>query len=65
LESARNILEALEYPVYGKLPSVTKRAWECYLEDRGQHFHLNYLKLLTAEAWLEVDSRSQHGGKRC
>jgi hypothetical protein len=65
LQTARDIVQALEYPVYlHKLPSHIQEAWDCYLDDRGQHFRLNYIKALTAEAWLTVESQRQHGGKR-
>jgi len=65
LQTTKDIMEALEYPVYSqKLPPHIQEAWNCYLDDRSQHFRLNYVKLLTAEAWLEVDAKRQHGGKR-
>jgi hypothetical protein len=65
LQTSRNVLQALEHPVYlHKLPSHLKEAWDCYLDDRSQHFRLNYVKLLTAEAWLKTDANHQHGGKR-
>jgi hypothetical protein len=64
LQTAKNILEALEHPIYHRLPPHIREAWDCYLEDRGKHFKLNYVKILSAEAWLEVDAKRQHGGKR-
>lgn len=65
LQTARDILQALEYPVYlHKLPSHIQEAWDCYLDDRSKHFRLNYVKVITAEAWLMVNSQCQHGGKR-
>jgi hypothetical protein len=65
LQTGREILQALEYPVYfRKIPPHIKEAWDCYLDDRSQHFRLNYVKILTAEAWLEVDAKRQHGGRR-
>ncbi|MDR1988234.1 MAG: hypothetical protein LBQ24_05935 [Candidatus Peribacteria bacterium] len=47
-----------------KLPSHIQEAWDCYLDDRSKHFRLNYVKVITAEAWLMVNSQCQHGGKR-
>jgi hypothetical protein len=65
LQTGREILQAIEYPVYfSKILPHIKEAWDCYLDDRSQHFELNYVKILTAEAWLEVDAKRQHGGKR-
>jgi hypothetical protein len=65
LQTEKDILQALEYPIYfDKITARTKEAWDCYFDDRSQHFRLNYVRLLTAEAWLEVEAKSQHGGKR-
>ena len=65
LGSAREILEALEAPIYTKkLTPLFVDAFDFYLMDRSKHFRLNYIKLLTAEAWLEVDSKRKHGGWR-
>lgn len=65
LQTAKDIVEALEYPIYiHRLPPHVQEAWDCYLNDRSQHFKLHYVKVLTAEAWLEVDAKRQHGGKR-
>jgi hypothetical protein len=64
LATAKDVLNALEYHVYPKLPPRVREAWDCYLEDRSRHFRLNYVKLLTAEAWLETDAKHPHGGKR-
>jgi hypothetical protein len=64
LETAKDVLNALEYPVYPKLPPHVRETWDCYLEDRSRHFRLNYVKLLTAEAWLETGAQHPHGGKR-
>jgi hypothetical protein len=65
LLTPKDILQALEHPVYfHKLPQHTKDAWNCYLDDRTRHFRLNYIKMLTAEAWLQTDANHRHGGKR-
>lgn len=65
LRTGRDILNALEYPVYlHKLPLRVREAWDCFLDDRSQHFKLNYIQILTAEAWLQADVERQHGGKR-
>jgi hypothetical protein len=65
LQSGKDILQAIEHPVYfHKISHHIQEAWDCYLDDRSQHFKLNYVKILTAEAWLEVDAQRQHGGQR-
>jgi hypothetical protein len=65
LQTPKDILQALEYPVYlHKLPSHIQEAWNCYLNDRSKHFRLNYVKILTAEAWLQENTKRKHGGKR-
>jgi hypothetical protein len=64
LQTGKDVLQALEHPIYPKLPPHIQEAWNYYLDDRGKHFHLNYIKILTAEAWLEIDAKHQHGGKR-
>ncbi len=65
LETEKDILQALEYPVYyHKIPLHIKEAWDFYMEDRSKHFKLNYIKLLTAEAWLQADAERKHGGRR-
>lgn len=49
LNSGQDILQALEYPIYQKqLSKPILQAWTLHLEDRGKHFKLNYIKLLTA-----------------
>lgn len=65
LGTGREIMNALEAPIYHKkLSSLIAEAWEFYLDDRGQHFRLNYIKILTAEAWLRAEVERKHGGKR-
>lgn len=65
LTTEKEILQALEYPVfYHKVQPSIQEAWDFYLEDRSKHFKLNYVKLLTAEAWLQTDAEKKHGGKR-
>lgn len=65
LQTKRDIVEALEYPVYlHKLSPHIQEAWGCYFADRATYFKLLYVKLLTAEAWLAEDAKRQHGGKR-
>jgi predicted DNA-binding protein len=65
LSNGREIMEALEHPIYWKkMSSFVARAWKFYLDDKGEHFRLNYLNLLTAEAWLRADTERKHGGKR-
>ena len=65
LNTEKEILQALEFPVYyHKIPARIREAWDFYLEDRSKHFRLNYIKLLTAEAWLQADEERRHGGKR-
>lgn len=65
LKTEKDILQALEYPIYyTKIPERIKEAWDYYLDDRSKHFRLNYIKLLTAEAWLQVDTERKHGGRR-
>jgi hypothetical protein len=66
LQTSKDILQALEYPVLylHKLPPHVQEAWHCYFDDRSQHFKLNYVKIITAEAWLALDDKRKHGGKR-
>ena len=65
LGSGRKILEDLEAPIYiSKLTPLMRDAFDFYLQDKGKHFRLNYVKLMTAEAWLEADDKRRHGGRR-
>jgi hypothetical protein len=65
LNCPEDIMRALEHPVYfDKLPDLMKKAWEFHFGDLGAYFELNYERLLRAEAWLQAEAESQHGGKR-
>ena len=65
LSSGKEILQALEHPIYFKrISSLEAAAWEYHFEDKGKHFKLNYIKILTAEAWLKAETEHTHGGKR-
>ena len=65
LSSGQDILRASEHPIYfNRISPLEVQAWEYHFEDNGKHFKLNYIKLLTAEAWLRVGAERKHGGKR-
>lgn len=65
LTTGKDILYALESPIaFNRLSKFTTETWEYYLNDRGEHIRLTYTQLLTAEAWLRVESEHTHGGKR-
>ena len=67
LSTGKNILQALEYPIYQgqtKTIPIWYQAFDFYLTDRGEHFRLNYLRLLNTEAWLQVEAEHRYGGKR-
>lgn len=65
LNSNKEILQALEHPIYlNRVPSMEAQAWEYYIEDKAEHFKENFLKLITAEAWLRAEAEHKHGGKR-
>ncbi|MDR0338809.1 MAG: hypothetical protein LBH65_00870, partial [Desulfovibrio sp.] len=65
IDTPQNILQALEHPIYqDKLPPHIREAWDFHFTDRGLHFKLNYLKIITAEAWLQAEADNKHGGKR-
>lgn len=65
LGSGEDILRAIEHtPYQGKLTNFLALTWAYYFEDRGEHFRLNYTKILAAEAWLRVEEDCKHGGKR-
>ena len=65
LTDGKDIVRALEHPIYlQKVSQIVRQAWEYYLDDRGEHFRLNYIKILTAEAWLRAEKERRHGGKR-
>ncbi|MDL2268600.1 hypothetical protein LJC71_11500 [Desulfosarcina sp. OttesenSCG-928-A07] len=65
LNSNKEILEALEHPIYlNKIGAFKAQAWKYYLDDKAKHFLENYLKILAAEAWLRAEAEHKHGGKR-
>lgn len=65
LDYPEDIMRALEYPVYfDKLLDLMKEAWQFHYYDWGAYFELNYDRLLRAEAWLQAEVESQHGGAR-
>ena len=65
LNQLEDIMKALEHPVYfDKLSDLMKDAWQFHFDDLGAYFELNYERLMRAEAWLQAEAESQHGGKR-
>jgi len=67
LSTGKDILKALEYPIYQgqtKTIPIWQQAFDFYLSDLGEHFRLNYLRLLNTEAWLQVEAEHRYGGKR-
>lgn len=68
LSTGKDILQAWEYPIYqGQIKTIPiwQQAFDFYLTDLGEHFRLNYLRILNAEAWLRAEAEHSHGGKRC
>lgn len=65
LENPEDIIFALEHPVYlEKLTDLEREARQFFIDDLGAYFEYTYDKLLTAEAWLQVEAHTQHGGQR-
>ena len=65
LATGTEIMRALEHPIYwDRISPFMAQTWEYYLADRGRHFKLSYVSILTAEAWLQAEEKYRHGGRR-
>ena len=58
LDNPTDIARALDEPLSFLEEDAVKTLWSQYFEDFGSHFNMMYLRLVGAETWLAVESRT-------